>query len=69
MLGSRVLVGMPDGEQVLVRPVHPVEAALDDERVSIASPLSRALLGCRPGHRVTVHGPAGEWEADVLEVR
>jgi len=69
VLGSRVLVGMPDGEQVLVRPVHPVEAALDDERVSIASPLSRALLGCRPGHRVTVHGPAGEGEADVLEVR
>jgi len=39
VLGSRVLVGMPDGEQVLVRPVHPVEAALDDERVSIAAPL------------------------------
>ena len=68
VLGSRVLLGMPDGEKLWVRPVHPVEAALDDERISVASPLSQALLGRGAGEDVTVHGPAGAWVARLLEV-
>jgi transcription elongation GreA/GreB family factor len=69
VLGSRVRIRMPDGERLWVRPVHPVEAALDDERISVASPLSQALLGRDAGEDVTVRGPAGEWVAHVLEVR
>jgi len=68
VLGSRVLIRMPDGERLWVRPVHPVEAALDDERISVASPLSQALLGRGEGDDVTVRGPAGYWVAHVLEV-
>jgi len=68
VLGSRVLLRVPDGEGIWVRPVHPAEAALDDERISVASPLSRALLGRTTGDRVTVRGPAGDWVAEVLDV-
>lgn len=67
-LGMRVRVGMPDGAEEWVRPVHPAEAFLDDERISQESPLARALLGARASHLVWVNSPSGLWAARVLEV-
>jgi transcription elongation GreA/GreB family factor len=67
-LGSRALVELPDGNQVWLRPVHPVEAFLDDERVSCESPAAWAVLGSRPGDEVTVDGPAGRWLCRVVAV-
>ncbi len=67
-LGSRVLLQLARRERLTVRVVHPVEASLDDERVSVESPLSQALLGARVGDTVTVQGPAGAWRCRVLEV-
>jgi transcription elongation GreA/GreB family factor len=55
--------------QEWVRPVHPVEAVLDDERISVMSPLSRALLGARVGQTVTVHGPTTTWKATIREIQ
>ncbi|HET7902433.1 MAG TPA: GreA/GreB family elongation factor, partial [Candidatus Nanopelagicales bacterium] len=66
--GTRLLIEMPDGEQVWIRPVHPAEAFLDDERVSVVSPVSRAVLGARAGDVVAVAGPAGSWDCRVVEV-
>lgn len=68
-LGARVLVGLPDGDEQWVRPVHPAEASLDEERVSVTSPLSRALLGSAPGDAVTVEAPSGPWTCRVLGIR
>jgi len=68
-LGSWVLVRLLDGSSEWVRPVHPSEAFLDDERISIASPLGAALLGATVGSSVTVQAPAGTWSAEVLQVR
>lgn len=68
-LGSWVLVRLLDGSSEWVRPVHPSEAFLDDERISIASPLGAALLGATVGSSVTVQAPAGTWAAEVLQVR
>ncbi len=48
-LGMRVQVVLEDGTTAWVRPVHPDEAFLDDERISATSPLAIALVG-RP-HR------------------
>jgi len=67
-VGSRVLIEHPDGERAWVRPVDAVEAFLDDERVSLASPVSQALLGARAGDVVPVDGPAGTWSCQVVEV-
>ncbi len=67
-LGSHALVLMPDGERVWVRPVHPVEAFLDEERISSTSPLSVAILGREAGDVVTVDGPSGPWICEVVEV-
>lgn len=66
--GSRVLIEMHDGERAWVRPVHAVEAFLDDERISYTSPVSQALMGAVAGDVVPVHGPAGVWSCSVVEV-
>ena len=68
VLGSRVLVQLPDGGQAWVVPVHPREAVLDDERISAESPLGSAILGLSAGESVTVHAPTGPWQAKVVEI-
>lgn len=66
--GTRLLIELPDGEQVWIRPVHPAEAFLDDERVSMTSPVSRAVLGAEAGDVVVVHGPSSTWDCRVVAV-
>ena len=68
-LGSRVLLRLAGGVEEWVRPVHPVEAFLDDERISATSPLSEALLGASVGQTVTVRGPSATWRCRIVEVR
>jgi len=65
-LGVRTLVRVPEGE-IWVTPVHPAEAFLDDERVSMDSPLGSALLGKFPGDCVDVQAPRGTWECTVVD--
>lgn len=67
-IGMRVHVTLADGSTAWVRPVHPVEAFLDDERISILSPLGWVLLGARVDHLVWVASPSGVWGARVLDV-
>ena len=66
--GVRVRIRLDDGSVAWVRPVHPREAFLDDERISIESPLARGLLGARAGSTVWVGAPTGIWACEVLEV-
>jgi transcription elongation factor GreA len=58
-LGKAVTVQDHQGavERFLI--VHPIEAALDDTRISARSPLAQALLGHRAGEEVEVAAPAG----------
>lgn len=67
-MGARVLVTLGDGSSEWVRPVHPSEAFLDEERISITSPLGSALMGARIGSEVTVMAPAGTWTAVVEDI-
>jgi transcription elongation GreA/GreB family factor len=67
-LGMRVQVVLEDGSTAWVRPVHPDEAFLDDERISATSPLAIALVGARTGHTVWVDAPTGAWPCQVLEI-
>lgn len=68
VLGSRVAITDADGARLIVRVVDPVEAFLDDERISSTSPLAVALLGHRPGDTCPVQAPSGVWTATVLAV-
>lgn len=67
-VGVRTRVTLADGSRACVRPVHPAEAYLDDERISLASPLGSALLGAVPGDVVTVDAPIGSWQCRVESV-
>ncbi|MEW6059710.1 MAG: GreA/GreB family elongation factor [Actinomycetota bacterium] len=65
-VGDEVTVGFEDGltERYLI--VHPVEATLDDLRISAESPLARALLGRRIGEEVEVEAPAGPYRCTIV---
>lgn len=67
-VGVRVRVRLADGSSAWVRPVHPEEAHLDDERISLSSPLGAALLGATPGDEVVVAAPVGPWTCRVEQV-
>ncbi len=67
-LGMRVRVTMEEGAEAWVRPVHPDEAFLDDERISATSPLAIAIVGARAGHTVWVDAPSGAWPCQVLAI-
>jgi Transcription elongation factor len=64
-LGARVRISMPDGSSEWVRPVHPAEATVDSERISIDSPLARALGGAAAGDIVLVSAPTGDWKCRI----
>lgn len=61
-LGDEVEVELPDDTRRCWCIVHPLEAPMAADRISVASPLARAVLGRRPGDRATVvedHGVYG----------
>lgn len=67
--GALVDVREEGGETLSVRPVHPEEATIDDERISWDSPLGRALIGARVGESVEVPSPRGRWVGEVVRIR
>ena len=65
-LGDEVLVEFAAGEVERFLLVDPVEAPLDDVRISVESPLAKAVLGRRVGEQVEVDAPAGHYRCRVL---
>ena len=66
--GALVEIRDASGDTVRVRPVHPVEATIDDERISWDSPLARAILGSGVGDRLEVTSPRGSWTCEVVRI-
>lgn len=48
--------------------VHPIEAPLDDLRISVRSPLAQALLGHQVDEEVEVAAPAGPYRCRIVAV-
>jgi len=68
-LGDEVTVEFGDGETERFLLVDPVEAPLDQLRISVESPLAQALLGRRVGEQVEVQAPAGCYRCRILATR
>jgi transcription elongation GreA/GreB family factor len=66
--GALVEIRDAAGEKVRVRPVHPEEATIDDERISWDSPLGQALLGAAVGDTFDVPSPRGAWTCEVIRI-
>ncbi|RYG22454.1 MAG: transcription elongation factor GreA, partial [Burkholderiales bacterium] len=70
VFGSTVrLEDMDSGDEVTYQIVGVDEADLKEKKVSITSPIARALIGKSAGDVVEVQAPAGVREYEVLEVR
>jgi transcription elongation factor GreA len=67
-LGTVVTIRVGRGvlERFLI--VHPIEAPLDDLRISARSPLAQALLGHQAGEEVEVAAPAGPYRCRIMTV-
>lgn len=68
-LGDEVEVVFPDDSRETFLVVHPIEAGLDEHRTASDAPLAQAVLGRRPGERVTVTSPAGVYHATIASRR
>lgn len=66
--GSHVALASDDGERSSLRIVFPEFVDMGDEMISIASPLGRALIGARPGQRISLVTPSGDRAYVVLAV-
>lgn len=66
--GSLVEILDASGDKVRVRPVHPEEATIDDERISWDSPLGRSIMGAAVGDKVEVPSPRGSWICEVVRI-
>jgi len=68
-LGDEVTVEFAASETERFLLVDPVEAPLDQLRISVESPLARALLGRRVGDQVEVRAPGGRYCCRILATR
>jgi transcription elongation GreA/GreB family factor len=64
--GDEVVVEFPSGDTERFLLVHPIEAPLDDLRISVESPLARVLIGRRVGEQVEVEAPAGRYRCRIV---
>ena len=72
---SRVAIGrtvalenLTNGNKVQYKLVSPSEAKISEGRISIASPVGKAMLGRSNGDEVVVVAPAGAMKFKILEI-
>lgn len=63
------LADADSGDEVTYQIVGEDEADIKQDRISVTSPIARALIGKREGDVATVQAPGGVREFDVLAVR
>lgn len=65
--GSRVTIVREDGRHFRYDLVPPVDANIERGRLSVGSPLGKALLGRRPGEDFSFEVPRGRLRVKLLE--
>ena len=65
-LGDEVEVEFANGYTHRFLVVNPIEAPLDDLRISVESPLAQALVGRRVGAQVEVEAPDGRYQCRIV---
>ncbi|MDJ0884023.1 MAG: transcription elongation factor GreA [Desulfobacterales bacterium] len=69
VFGSRVLLENVDtGEDVEYQLVGPEESNIEEGRISVSSPLGKAILGKKPDDEITVQAPAGRRVYELIEI-
>jgi len=69
LFGARVVLeNLDTGEAVEYRVVGPDESDIGKGRISISSPLGKALLGKKPGDEIKIVAPGGKREYELIEI-
>ncbi len=72
LFGATVTLEDEDGARLVYQVVGDLEADLKKGRISVSSPIARALIGREEGETVTVRGPKGggkDYEIIAVEFR
>ena len=69
VFGSRiVLENLDTGETTEYQLVGPDESDIEAGRISVSSPLGKALIGKKPGDEVVIQAPGGKREYELIEI-
>ncbi|MGB9773346.1 MAG: transcription elongation factor GreA [Bacteroidota bacterium] len=68
ILSTVVLQNKKTGEQITYKLVSPEEADFEQGKLSITSPVGKALLGRKEGEEFAVNVPAGVLEYKILKI-
>ncbi len=70
VFGSRVLLeNQETGQDVEYQLVGPDESDVEQGRISILSPLGRAMIGKKPGDELMIDVPAGRRGYELIEIK
>ncbi len=70
VFGSRVLLeNQETGQDVEYQLVGPDESNVEQGRISILSPLGKAILGKKPGDELMIDVPAGRRGYELIEIK
>jgi transcription elongation factor GreA len=69
VFGCRVLLENVDtGDEVEYQLVGPDESDIDEGRISISSPLGKAMIGKKPGDEVILNAPGGKRSYELIDI-
>ena len=63
-----VLENIETGEDVSYQLVGPDESNIENGRISVSSPLGKALIGRKPGDELTLEVPGGRRSYELVEI-
>jgi transcription elongation factor GreA len=69
VFGSKVVLeNIETGEDVVYQLVGPDESDIEKGRISISSPLGKAIIGRKPGDGLTLQVPGGKRSYELVEI-
>lgn len=64
-----ILENTETGEEVSYQLVGPDESSIEEGRISVSSPLGKAMLGKQPGDEVKLTAPGGVRRYELIEIQ
>ncbi len=65
---SVLLENIDTGDEVEYQLVGPDESSIEDGRISVSSPLGKAIIGKAPGDEVVLNAPGGKRSYELVEI-
>lgn len=67
-LGARVTIKFDDGSEESYRLVNPAEANPMEGKISIQSPIGKAICGKKAGEIAIAHAPDGNFNVEIISI-